>query len=93
MQKPGHEKNSGRPWTRTFSWPRAGSVKPYSDSKNALSQGVLGLGGEMLTWTEDFVEWWKDHYLLNTPTMSSFEVAAAVNEHYTDHQIMITALF
>lgn len=45
--------------------------------KWTLSQAVLGLGGELLTQTEDFVERWKEHFddLLNLPTMPSLEEA------------------
>ncbi|XP_013872670.1 uncharacterized protein LOC106523692 [Austrofundulus limnaeus] len=44
-------------------------------AKRSLSQAVFGLGGELLTRTEDIVGQWKEHFedLLNPSFMSTFD--------------------
>ncbi|XP_037537267.1 uncharacterized protein LOC119414241 [Nematolebias whitei] len=64
----------------------------YMVARRTMASTVLGLGGELLTRTEDIIEQWKDHFedLLNPPTMSTFEEAepedsgeAPVPDHQT----------
>lgn len=67
---------------RIFSWLQKSSAKPLPNwqlkkEKQGLAQTMFIRGGELLTWTDNINQRWKEHFeeFLNLATMSSVEEA------------------